>query len=163
MRIGHGYDVHKFDKDRPLFLGGVEIPFEMGLLGHSDADVVLHAAMDSILGALAKGDIGKIFPDSDDRYLNIDSKLLLKQVAVILKGEGYALSNMDITIIAQVPKLSPYITQMRKTIASILNTDIKNISVKATTEEKMGFTGRKEGISCHAVCLIEKKAALKSL
>ena len=163
MRIGHGYDVHKFDKDRPLFLGGVEIPFEMGLLGHSDADVVLHAVMDSILGALAKGDIGKIFPDSDDRYLNIDSKLLLKQVAVILNGEGYALSNMDITIIAQVPKLSPYITKMRKTIASILNTDIKNISVKATTEEKMGFTGRKEGISCHAVCLIEKKAALKSL
>lgn len=156
IRIGHGYDVHAFSENRKCIIGGVEIPCEKGLLGHSDADVLLHAISDSLLGAAALGDIGKHFPDMDPRFEGADSLKLLSEVAAILKKEGFGVVNVDSTVIAQVPKLSPYIDKMRANIASALDTDINNISVKATTEEKLGFTGRKEGISAHAVCLIEK-------
>lgn len=156
IRIGHGYDVHAFSENRKCIIGGVEIPCEKGLLGHSDADVLLHAISDSLLGAAALGDIGKHFPDTDPRFEGADSLKLLSEVAAILKKEGFGVVNVDSTVIAQVPKLSPYIDKMRANIASALDTDINNISVKATTEEKLGFTGRKEGISAHAVCLIEK-------
>lgn len=154
MRIGHGYDAHKFCENRELILGGVKIPFEMGLLGHSDADVLVHAIMDSLLGAAALGDIGKHFPDTDPAYNGADSIELLKNVCNILLNAGYTISNIDSTVIAQKPKLKNYIDQMRENIAKACNLDISCVSVKATTEEKLGFTGRLEGISAHAVCLI---------
>ncbi len=155
MRIGHGYDVHRFEKERDLYLGGIKIDYEYGLLGHSDADVVIHALMDAMIGALALGDIGTLFPDNDDSFKNIDSKLLLAKVAKLL-GDFY-LVNADITIIAQQPKLKDYIPKMRRTIAEILGVKVDDISIKATTEEGLGFTGRKEGIACHAVCLLDNK------
>ncbi|MBR6558954.1 MAG: 2-C-methyl-D-erythritol 2,4-cyclodiphosphate synthase [Clostridia bacterium] len=157
MRIGHGYDVHRLVKERRLILGGVDIPYEKGLLGHSDADVLLHAIMDSILGALALGDIGKLFPDSSDEFLGADSLVLTTRVASIMKDNGYQIGNVDATVIAQAPKLRPYIDEMRKNIASALGCNITDISVKATTEEKMGFTGSGDGISAHAVCIIKKR------
>ena len=155
MRIGHGYDVHRLVEGRSLILGGVRIPFEKGLDGHSDADVLTHAVMDALLGAAAMGDIGKLFPDTDDRYLGADSIALLREVGRRLTEAGYRLGNLDATIIAQRPKLAPYIAQMRRNIADALRTDIGNISVKATTEERLGFTGSGEGIAAHAVCLLE--------
>ena len=155
MRIGHGYDVHRLTAGRKLILGGVTIPYEKGLDGHSDADVLVHAVMDALLGAAAMGDIGKLFPDNDDRYLGADSMELLREVGRRLSGAGYRLGNLDATIIAQRPKLAPYIAQMRQNIADAMHTDIGNISVKATTEEHLGFTGSGEGIAAHAVCLIE--------
>lgn len=155
MRIGHGYDVHKLTENRKLILGGVEIPFELGLLGHSDADVLVHAIMDSLLGAAALGDIGKLFPDTDAAYKGADSILLLKEVCRVLSDNGYKIVNIDSTLIAQKPKLKDYIFSMRENIASVCNIDISAVSVKATTEEKLGFTGRLEGISAHAVCLID--------
>lgn len=155
MRIGHGYDVHRFTPDRPLYLGGVNIPYEKGLLGHSDADVLLHAICDALLGAAALGDIGHLFPDNDDKYKGIDSKLLLKEVGCVLNEKGYKIVNIDATVIAQKPKLAPYITEMRKTVASILLIDSGQVSIKATTEEGLGFTGELKGISAHCVCLID--------
>ena len=155
MRIGNGYDVHRFAENRDLFLGGVKIPYELGLLGHSDADVLLHAIMDALLGAAALGDIGKLFPDTDERFKGADSLLLLKEVCVVLGAKGYKIVNIDSIVIAQKPKLAPYIEQMRKNIADACKIDISQVSVKATTEEKLGFTGRLEGISSYAVCLIE--------
>jgi len=156
LRIGHGYDVHAFAENRKCIIGGVHIPCEKGLLGHSDADVLLHAISDSLLGAAALGDIGKHFPDTDPIYEGADSILLLKLVNSLLIKQGYRVVNVDSTVIAQVPKLAPYIDEMRKNIAEALSIDVDFVSVKATTEEKLGFTGRKEGISAHAVCLIEK-------
>lgn len=155
MRIGHGYDVHKFAENRKLILGGVDIPYEYGLLGHSDADVLVHAVMDALLGASALGDIGKLFPDTDDSYKGADSIILLKKVIEALKDNGYSVVNIDSTIIAQKPKLRPFIDTMRQNIAKACNIDVSCVNVKATTEEKLGFTGRLEGISAHAVCLIE--------
>lgn len=159
MRIGHGYDVHRLVEGRRLILGGVEIPYEKGLLGHSDADVLLHALMDAMLGAAALGDIGRHFPDSDARYAGADSMLLLREVGRLLDGAGYVLVNADCTILAQRPKLAPYIAQMRSGIAAALGTDTDAISVKATTEEGLGFTGDGSGIAAHAVVLIERKGA----
>ena len=156
MRIGHGYDVHRLVEGRKMILGGVEIPFEKGLDGHSDADVLVHAVMDALLGAAALGDIGKLFPDNDERYLGADSIGLLKTVRTVLEEHGWKLSNLDATVIAQRPKLAPYIDTMRKRIADALETDAENVSVKATTEERLGFTGSGEGIAAHAVCLIER-------
>jgi 2-C-methyl-D-erythritol 2,4-cyclodiphosphate synthase len=156
IRIGHGYDVHKLVEGRRLILGGVDIPYEKGLLGHSDADVLLHAISDSLLGAAALGDIGKHFPDTDAAYKNADSLVLLKRVNELLLSAGYRASNVDATVIAQAPKLAMHIEQMRKNIASALGAELCDISVKATTEERLGFTGRGEGISAHAVCIIEK-------
>ena len=156
IRIGHGYDVHKLVEERRLILGGVDIPYEKGLLGHSDADVLLHAISDSLLGAAALGDIGKHFPDTDAAYKNADSLVLLSRVKDIIFAAGYRVSNVDATVIAQAPKLAPHIEKMRKNIAAALDTDLDAISVKATTEERLGFTGRGEGISAHAVCIIEK-------
>lgn len=155
MRVGHGYDVHKLVEGRKLILGGVEIPHTVGLLGHSDADVLLHAIMDSLLGASALGDIGKLFPDTDERYKGADSFALLKEVVRVLNENGYKIVNIDSTVIAQSPKLKDYIVKMRENIASACNIDVDCVSVKATTEEYLGFTGRKEGISAHSVCLIE--------
>lgn len=155
MRIGHGYDVHRLVEGRKLILGGVEIPHEKGLDGHSDADVLVHAVMDALLGAAAMGDIGKLFPDSDDRYLGADSMELLREVQRRLTAAGYRLGNLDATILAQRPKLAPYIDTMRQKLADALQTKPANISVKATTEEHLGFTGRQEGIAAHAVCLLE--------
>ena len=154
MRIGHGYDVHKFANDRKLILGGADIPFEKGLLGHSDADVLTQAVMDALLGAAALGDIGKLFPDNDDSYKGANSIELLRKVCSVLFENGYSIVNIDSTVIAQKPKLSGYIDIMRKNIAHACSMDISCVSVKATTEEKLGFTGRLEGISAHAVCLI---------
>ncbi len=156
MRIGFGYDVHKLVPERKLILGGVDIPHEKGLLGHSDADVLVHSLMDAILGALALGDIGKHFPDTDPTYQNINSLLLLEKVAKLIQQEGYVLGNADCTICAQRPKLAPHIETMQKNIASVLQTDVKNISIKATTTEGLGFPGREEGISAYAVCLLKK-------
>ena len=156
LRIGHGYDLHAFAENRKCIIGGVNIPCEKGLLGHSDADVLLHAISDSLLGAAALGDIGMHFPDTDPIYEGADSILLLKLVNSLLIKQGYRVINIDSTVIAQVPKLAPYIDEMRKNIAEALSIDVDFVSVKATTEEKLGFTGRKEGISAHAVCLIEK-------
>ena len=156
MRIGHGYDVHCLVEGRKLILGGVEIPFEKGLDGHSDADVLVHAVMDALLGAAALGDIGKLFPDNDDAYLGADSVELLKKVRDVLQEHGWKPGNLDATVIAQRPKLAPYIDTMRKRIADALETDAENVSVKATTEERLGFTGSGEGIAAHAVCLIER-------
>ena len=155
MRIGHGYDVHRLVEGRKLILGGVEIPWEKGLDGHSDADVLTHAVMDALLGAAAMGDIGKLFPDMDDRFLGICSMELLTEVGSRLRAAGYAVGNIDATVIAQRPKLAPYIDTMRSNIADALETDVSNISIKATTEERLGFTGSGEGIAAHAVCLIE--------
>ena len=157
IRVGHGYDVHRFADDRKLILGGVDIPYEKGLLGHSDADVLVHAIMDSLLGAAALGDIGTHFPDTDPKYSGADSIELLKEVVRLLKEKGFAVSNIDATVIAQKPKLKPYIEKMRERIANAMDTDIENVSIKATTEEKLGFTGRLEGISAHCVSLIEKE------
>lgn len=157
IRIGHGYDVHRLVNGRELILGGVEIPYEKGLDGHSDADVLLHAICDAIIGALSLGDIGKLYPDNDDKFLNINSRILLKDVAKRMAEAGYIMGNVDATVIAQSPKLSPYIDQMKKNIAEDLSTNEQNINVKATTEEHLGFTGRSEGISAHAVCIIVKK------
>lgn len=156
MRIGHGYDVHRLVEGRKLILGGVEIPFEKGLDGHSDADVLVHAVMDALLGAAALGDIGKLFPDNDDAYLGAESVELLKKVRNVLQEHGWKPGNLDATVIAQRPKLAPYIDTMRKRIADALETDAENVSVKATTEERLGFTGSGEGIAAHAVCLIER-------
>ena len=155
MRIGHGYDVHRLVVGRKLILGGVEVPFEKGLDGHSDADVLVHAVMDALLGAAALGDIGKLFPDNDDAYLGADSMELLKKVRDVLRVHGWRLGNLDATVIAQRPKLAPYIDTMRQNIAGVLETNVSNVSVKATTEERLGFTGSGEGIAAHAVCLIE--------
>ncbi len=155
MRIGHGYDVHKFAENRKLILGGEEISYELGLLGHSDADVLLHAISDALLGAAALGDIGQHFPDTDERYRGADSLVLLSEVCNILSKNNYRIVNIDSTVIAQKPKLMVHIPQMRANIAKACGIDLSCVSVKATTEEKLGFTGRLEGISAHAVCLIE--------
>lgn len=156
FRIGHGYDVHRLTEGRKLILGGVDIQYEKGLLGHSDADVLVHAIMDSILGALTLGDIGKLFPDNDSAYKGADSIKLLEQVISIAEEKGFTVGNIDSTILCQAPKLAGYINNMRENIAKACNTDIGNISVKATTEEKLGFTGSGEGIAAHAVCIMEK-------
>lgn len=161
MRIGHGYDVHKLVEGRKLILGGVNIPYEKGLLGHSDADVLVHALMDAILGAAALGDIGKLFPDHDDAYLGADSIELLKKVCAVAAESGYSLVNADCTVIAQRPKLAPYIEEMRSNIAAAAGVPVGDISVKATTEEKLGFTGEGLGIAAHAVVLLEKAGSLK--
>lgn len=155
MRIGHGYDVHRLTEDRKLILGGVDIPYEKGLLGHSDADVLLHAISDALLGAAALGDIGKHFPPTDPKYLGADSIELLKQVNALLQEKGFVIENIDSTVIAQKPKLLPYIETMRGNIANTLGISLDCVSVKATTEEKLGFTGSGEGISAHAVALIK--------
>lgn len=155
MRIGHGYDVHRLVDGRPLVLGGVKIPFELGLLGHSDADVLLHAVCDALLGAAALGDIGKHFPDSDEAFRNIDSRILLRKTAELLREKGYKVVNVDATVIAQKPKLSPFIAEMRENIALDCGVSAECVNVKATTEEGLGFTGDLNGISAHAVCLIE--------
>lgn len=154
MRIGHGYDVHKLVEGRPLILGGVEIPHEKGLLGHSDADVLLHAISDALLGAAALGDIGKLFPDTDPAYKGADSLILLKRVCEEVRKAGFEIENIDSTILAQAPKLRPYIDEMRSLISVYTDIHIDCVSVKATTEEGLGFTGAKEGIAAHAVCLI---------
>lgn len=157
MRIGHGYDVHRLSENRKLVLGRVEIPFDKGLLGHSDADVLLHAICDSLLGAAALGDIGMHFPDTSDEFKGISSLKLLSFVADLLDKSGYKVINIDSTVIAQEPKLSPYINKMRENIAKALNIELNSVSVKATTEEHLGFTGEKLGISAHSICLIDKK------
>lgn len=158
MRIGHGYDVHRITDDpaRKLVLGGVEIPSELALEGHSDADVLTHAVMDALLGALALGDIGKLFPDTDDSYLGISSMLLLKKVMELVREAGASVSNMDATVVAQRPRLAGYTDDMRAGLASALGVDVSRVSVKATTEEKLGFTGRGEGIAAHAVVLLNE-------
>ena len=157
IRIGHGYDVHKLAENRDLIIGGVKIPHTLGLLGHSDADVLLHAVSDALLGALALGDIGKHFPDTDPNYKGADSLKLLARVVELIEEQGYTLGNLDAIVIAQKPKLAPYIDSMRKNIADTCHADICQISVKATTEERLGFTGREEGISAHCVALVTKK------
>ncbi len=156
MRIGHGYDVHRLVPGRKCIIGGVDIPNDLGLLGHSDADVLTHAIMDSLLGAAALGDIGKLFPDNSPEYEGADSLVLARRVADKLRECGYKIVNIDSTVIAQAPKLSPHIDMMREKLADALGTDKENISVKATTEEKLGFTGQGLGIAAHAVCLIQK-------
>ena len=153
-RIGYGYDVHRLTEGRPLVLGGVTIPGAKGLLGHSDADVMLHALMDALLGAAALGNIGHLFPDSDQRYRGIDSRKLLRRVAVLLEQEGYTVGNVDLTLVAQRPKIAPYIDDMRTNIAADLGVSITRVSVKATTEEGLGFTGTGEGMAAHAVALL---------
>lgn len=155
MRIGHGYDVHRLVPDRKLILGGVDIPYERGLLGHSDADVLVHALMDALLGAAAMGDIGKLFPDNDDKYLGADSLVLLREVMRRLRENGYELENADCTVLAQRPKLAGHIMSMRENIAEAMSVPVELISVKATTEEGLGFTGRGDGIAAHAVVLIK--------
>lgn len=155
MRIGHGYDVHRLTEGRRLIIGGIRIPFELGLDGHSDADVLTHALMDALLGAAALGDIGKLFPDNDDEFLGADSVELLKAVMSKLKEKGYALGNADCTVIAQRPRLSPYIDEMRQKLADAMGADLDCVSIKATTEEKLGFTGEGLGIAAHAVVLID--------
>lgn len=155
MRIGHGYDVHKLVEDRLLILGGEQIPYKKGLLGHSDADVLLHAVMDALLGAAALHDIGYHFPDTDERYKNADSMMLLREVVKKLKENGYKIINIDATVIAQAPKLKPFIENMRENIAYTCKVDVSQVNVKATTEEHLGFTGSGEGIAAHAVCLID--------
>lgn len=156
MRIGHGYDVHRLTEGRALILGGVNIPYERGLDGHSDADVLLHAVMDALLGAAALGDIGRHFPDTDPRYKGADSRSLLRHVVKLIHEKGYGLGNLDVTVIAQAPKLAPHLQKMRENLASDLETDPDNINIKATTEERLGFTGQGQGIACHAVCLLER-------
>lgn len=155
MRIGQGYDVHRLVSGRKLIIGGVEIEYDKGLLGHSDADVLLHAVSDAVLGAAALGDIGKHFPDTDEKFKGADSLLLLKECVRLVRNEGYIIENIDATIIAQAPKMSPYIENMRENICTACNIDINQVNVKATTEEKLGFTGAGEGISASAVCLLK--------
>ncbi|MDO4363722.1 MAG: 2-C-methyl-D-erythritol 2,4-cyclodiphosphate synthase [Clostridia bacterium] len=157
MRIGHGYDVHRLTEGRRLIIGGVDIPYELGLLGHSDADVLLHAISDAILGAAALGDIGGMFPDTDDKWKGADSLKLLEAVVQRVSDEGYMIENIDSTLIAQQPKMKPHIPLMRENIAKACNIDVSQVSVKATTEEQLGFTGRQEGISAHAVVLLNNK------
>jgi 2-C-methyl-D-erythritol 2,4-cyclodiphosphate synthase len=157
MRIGHGYDVHRLVEGRKLILGGVDIPHEKGLDGHSDADVLVHAIMDSVIGALGLGDIGLHFPDNDMQYKNIDSLILAKKTAELLKENGYKIGNIDATLILQAPKVRPFIEQMRENIARVYSVDKSCINVKATTEEHLGFTGEKKGVAAHAVCLITKE------
>ncbi len=157
FRIGQGYDVHQLVVGRPLIIGGVTIPNEKGLLGHSDADVLLHVVADAVLGAIAEGDIGKHFPDTDQQFKNADSKLLLQQCWALVKEKNYCLGNIDCTIIAEAPKMRPHIDQMREVIAACLETSIDNVNVKATTTEKLGFTGRGEGIAAQAVVLLKKQ------
>ena len=157
MRIGHGYDVHRLVPDRKLILGGVEIPNETGLLGHSDADVLTHAVMDALLGAAALGDIGKLFPDNDPAYKGADSLLLAAEVMNRITQDGWRVGNVDVTVIAQAPKLAPHIEKMRANLARTLRIDLSQINIKATTEEKLGFTGEKLGIAAHAVCLLESR------
>ena len=156
MRIGHGYDVHRLVEGRRCVIGGVDIPHEKGLLGHSDADVLLHAVMDAVLGAMAAGDIGKLFPDSDAAYKGADSLVLTRRVAEVMTQRGYRLGNIDATVIAQAPKLAPHIPAMRERIAEAFGVEVDRVSVKATTEERLGFTGSGEGIAAHAVCLLEE-------
>ena len=156
IRIGHGYDVHRLVEERKLIMGGVEIPFEKGLLGHSDADVLTHAVCDALLGALALGDIGKHFPDTDERYRGVSSLELLGRVGELIKEKGFTVGNIDATVLAQRPKLAPYVPEMRKNIARVLGVDEDRVSVKATTEEKLGFTGSGEGIAAHSVALCLK-------
>ena len=156
MRIGQGYDVHRLVEGRKLILGGVEIPCEKGLLGHSDADVLTHALMDALLGACALGDIGHLFPDNDPAYAGADSLKLLDRVVDLLQGKGFAVGNVDMTVVAQAPKLAPYISEMRQNLALRLRVDLDRVSVKATTEENLGFTGRGEGIAAQAVCLLRE-------
>ncbi len=155
MRIGHGYDVHKLVEGRPLIIGGVEIPYEKGLLGHSDADVLLHAVSDALLGAAALGDIGSHFPDTDPQYKGADSLVLLREVCNLVRNQGFEIENIDATVLAQRPKLRPYIDEMRARISAYTNIDIDCISIKATTEEGLGFTGEGLGIAAHAVCLLK--------
>lgn len=158
FKLGHGYDVHRLVSGRKLVLGGVEVPHALGLLGHSDADVLLHAVCDAVLGALGEGDIGRHFPDTDAKYKDISSELIADDCYEIMKNRGYVIGNIDVTVIAQKPKFSPYVEQMRQNVARIFRTDQENVNIKATTEEKLGFTGREEGISCHSVVLIEKRS-----
>ena len=155
IRIGHGYDVHRLCEGRDLILGGVKIEHTLGLLGHSDADVLLHAVCDAVFGALGMGDIGRHFPDTDDKYKGISSMLLARECAKAMADSGYEIGNIDVTVIAQKPKLAPHIQQMTKNLASVFNTNESNVNVKATTEEKLGFTGSEEGIACHCVVLIQ--------
>lgn len=159
MRIGHGYDVHAFDASRPLILGGMEIPHYFGLKGHSDADVLLHTITDSILGALALGDIGKFFPDTDEKFKDADSRVLLSEAVSMMHEKGYEIGNIDAVVIAEKPKLRGYIDDMRENVAALLKTDISNVNIKATTSEKLGFTGREEGIASEAVVLLNKQEA----
>ena len=156
MRIGHGYDVHRLVEGRDLILGGVKIPHHLGLLGHSDADVMLHAVMDALLGAAGLRDIGYHFPDTDAKYKGADSRVLLRSVKKLLDEKGYRISNVDVTLLAQKPKVKPFIPEMMENIAADLEIDISRVNVKATTEEGLGFTGNQEGMACHAVCLLEE-------
>ena len=156
FKIGHGYDVHRFSHNRKLVLGGVEIPYEMGLDGHSDADVLLHAVCDAVFGALGEGDIGKHFPDTSSEFKGISSIILAKRCAEVMVRKGYRIGNIDVTVIAQQPKLSPFVTQIKENVADAFATESDNVNIKATTGEKLGFTGRLEGISCHAVVLLER-------
>lgn len=156
LRIGHGYDVHRLTEGRRLILGGVEVPYEKGLLGHSDADVLTHAVMDALLGAAALGDIGKLFPDSDAAYAGADSIALLERVTALLREHGWQVGNVDATVVAQTPRLAPYIPEMRRRLAEAMGLDVDCVSVKATTEERLGFTGSGEGMAAHAVALIER-------
>jgi 2-C-methyl-D-erythritol 2,4-cyclodiphosphate synthase len=156
IKIGHGYDVHRLAENRKMIIGGVEIPYELGLLGHSDADVLCHAVSDALLGAAGKRDIGYYFPDTDERYHGISSLLLLSEVGKLLSADGYEIGNIDCTLIAQKPKMAPHLSVMRENIASVLHISTDDINIKATTEEKLGFTGRGEGISAHAVCILQK-------
>lgn len=156
MKIGIGYDVHALTENRKLIIGGVEIPYDKGLLGHSDADVLVHAVMDSLLGAMGLGDIGKLFPDTDNQFKDVDSRVLLRQVAKLMKDNNFSVGNIDAVIIAQKPKMSPFIEQMKKNISEDLETDISSINIKATTTEHLGFEGRGEGIASQAVCLLVK-------
>ncbi len=156
LRVGHGYDVHRLVEGRALILGGVTVPFDRGLLGHSDADVLTHAVMDALLGAAALGDIGKLFPDSDEAYAGADSIALLERVTALLREHGWQVGNVDATVVAQAPKLAPYIPDMRRRLAEAMGLDVDCVSVKATTEERLGFTGSGEGMAAHAVALIER-------
>lgn len=156
LRVGHGYDVHRLTEGRALILGGVTVPFDRGLLGHSDADVLTHAVMDALLGAAALGDIGKLFPDSDAAYAGADSIALLRRVTALLREHGWQVGNVDATVVAQTPKLAPYIPDMRRRLAEAMGLDVDCVSVKATTEERLGFTGSGEGMAAHAVALIER-------
>lgn len=156
IRIGHGYDVHRLENGRRLILGGVQIPYPQGLSGHSDADVLTHAVMDALFGAAGLGDIGMHFPDTDDRFEGINSLILARETVALVQDAGYSICNIDSTLIAQAPKLSPYLPQMRKALSQALQINTDQINIKATTEEHLGFTGRKEGIAAHAVCLLER-------
>ncbi|OEE68367.1 2-C-methyl-D-erythritol 2,4-cyclodiphosphate synthase [Enterovibrio norvegicus FF-33] len=158
MRIGHGFDVHKFGGEGPIVIGGVKIPYEQGLIAHSDGDVALHALCDALLGAIASGDIGRHFPDTDAEWEGADSRFLLRDVYAKVKAKGYVIGNLDVTIMAQAPKMAPHIDAMCAAIADDLETDISNVNVKATTTERLGFTGRKEGIACEAVVIIRKES-----